>query len=211
MKLILGRIIVSDNTIKELLSKKNITIVTVETEYTEDLSCPTLIIGWYKCKELFGDQVSILKRTIKPNLYWTFAPNEKLQYFNEDTEKFVQKLYKDLIKPYKYQFIDPIIDNIINIDHVLRYSNNDKYDCVYLTEDFIYMFNEEEKLILGIDINYYKKLRFNIDKITFVLLGTSDITLTEDYTDDGVYQSYKKILNIDFEKKYIPLLETKKC
>ena len=49
-----------------------------------DNSLPTLIVGWKKTKELFGDKVSILHKKIEDNLYWTFNEGERKVDYETD-------------------------------------------------------------------------------------------------------------------------------
>lgn len=211
MKLVLGRIIIDEKFIQNnSFNEINIKIVDLIPDYIEDLETPTLIVGWEKVKNIFGDNVSILNKRIKPNLFWTFAPNEKKQTFLDDTNKYINELYNDLIKDYEYLFIDPVIDDIQNIDNIIRFLHRGLCDCIYITEDFIYMFNKREKLIIGIDIHYYSMLGFKMDKVIESLSEISKSVLIEDYTDEGIYQIYKNHFNTEFSKKFIPLLESKK-
>lgn len=211
MNFVLGRIVTERKVIEgNYLNDKNIKLVKLSDEYIEDTKTPTLLVGWELVSSIFGENVSILNKKIRKNLFWTFSPQEKMQQFNEDVEKFIYELYHDLIEGHEYYFIDPIIDSISKIDHLFRFIDDENYDSIYITDDFIYMYTKSEKLILGIDIKYYRRLQFNIEKIIEALSKRSHVVLTEDYTDQGVYQNYKKYLNIEFDKKYIPLLETLK-
>ncbi len=165
MNLVLGRIIVDEKFIgSSSFNEINIKVVELLSEYTENFEIPTLIVGWEKVKGIFGDNVSILNKRIRPNLYWTFAPNEKLQSFIDDTNKYINELYNDFIKDYEYYFIDPIVDDIQNIGNIIRFLYKGECDSIYMTEDFIYMYNSVQKIILGIDVHYYEMLGFKINK-----------------------------------------------
>lgn len=206
MELKLGRVIISKDVDLDFYFKdKNRSLVHIEHEYTES-KLPTLIIGWGKSEELFDDNISILNKKIKPNLYWTFSPSEKMEDFNEDTINFIDKLYGDFIRKYDYCFIDPIIDNITRPKHILRFSTSGTFDCAYVLSDFLYLFSKEDKTIFGIDLKYYKILGFDTELLTNIIVQRTTTSVIEDYTESGVYQVYKDHVQADIDKKYIPAL-----
>ncbi len=49
---------------------------------TIDDSLPTLIVGWEKTKEIYGDKVSILHKKIDDKTQWTFTTKERKGEFS---------------------------------------------------------------------------------------------------------------------------------
>lgn len=209
INLILGRLVVDSKFNNETnFRNKNTNLVTITDTYS-DSKLPTQIIGWNKAEEIFNDNISILNKVVRPNVYWTFSPDEKMQDFNEDVSYFINQLYGDYIKQFEYYFIDPVIDNITKLKHIMRFITQDRFGCSYISDDYIYMFCEEDKLILGIDLNYYEKLGMKNDLIKEFIKTQSIYTLVEDYSDTGVFQSFRNYLETEIDKKYIPALAIK--
>jgi len=211
--MILGEIIIPKTLInnERIVSAKNKGIVTIKEERIINSLLPTLIVGWANVKGMFNDkEISILNKTIRKNLYWTFAPGEDTQDFNEDIETFINHLYNDFISEVKYHFIDPIVENFsTSIELISMYENEYCFEKTYITENFIYIYDKPKNIILGIDLKYLKFLNFNIDQLLLEIKKISCQLLMEDYTDTGIYQKYKQFLNNDFDKKFIPLLVSK--
>jgi len=211
--MILGEIIISKELLnnEKTLSLLNKPTLNIKTEMDINPEIPTLIIGWCVVSKMFNeDEVSILNKKIKDNLYWTFSPKEDKQEFNENIDEFIDKSYNDFIKDISYHGLDPIIDEFKNPDEFIdKFLPGGKFDNVYLTDDFIYIYSESNKVIYGIDLKYYNFLRFKTDKLIEVITENTHHVLIEDYTiEEGVYQKYKNYLNNDVDKKFIPLIES---
>jgi hypothetical protein len=108
-------------TVGNIITKESITGIpsnfgVYETVPTTDI--PNLIIGWELTKTLYPE-VSILRKKIKDNLYWTFSPIEKRSHFENDLKKYIDKSYKDYIIKIKFHNIDPIIYKINTVDELL--------------------------------------------------------------------------------------------
>jgi hypothetical protein len=211
--MVLGEIIIPEdlkdnNTIQSIKDKP---LLKIKTDKEIDSNIPTLIIGWKNVENMCNEtEKSILNKKIKENLFWTFSYDENTQDFNEDIESFIDKLYDDLIKDIKYIFIDPVIDKLYDETDLINYINiSINLDNIYITEDFIYIYDEQKKIISGIDINYCKFFKFDIEKIIAYINLESRQTLIEDYTNTGVYQTYKNYLNKEIDKKYIVLIANK--
>lgn len=208
--MILGEIIIDQKLKENILIKKikDKILLKIKTENNLNPQIPTQIIGWNKVKEICGEEVSILNKTIKKNLYWTFEPNEKLQDFNEDIIKFLNYLYGDFIEKISYEFIDPVINKIKNFDDFLNKFNLNKIDSTYFTDDFIYLFIKENNKVYGLDIKYNKVLKIdNISLINNIKKNSIIISLETYELETSIYQKYKKIFDKEIDKKYIPVFE----
>lgn len=201
----LGEIVIEnklfENSLIKQISEKGIVSINDTFDFK---NIPTLIIGWKNVNKTIKLKVSIVNKKVKKNIFWTFSPEEDLQDFNEDIIKFIDKLYEDFVSGIKYEFIDPIIKNIKNSTDIKNIVKEGKFDVSYFTDDFIYIYNESEKLIYGIDLNYYNFLKYNIKTLTNIITENSDNVFIEDYTlESGIYQKYKNFLNKDFDKKFL--------
>ena len=209
--MILGEIIITEDLMSNALieSIKEKPILKIKTEKTINSEITTMLVGWKETKLFKNLDITILNKTINDNLFWTYSPSENLQDFNEDIPYFIDQLYNDYIRGIKYKFIDPVIDDVKSIIDIVKYSSNDKFDCSYYTDDFIYMFNATDKTIYGIDIKYYNYLKLNINKLIDKLRLSTNNNIIEEYSlEESVYQKYKNYFNHDFDKKYIPYLIT---
>lgn len=192
-----------------IIAAKDKGILTVKESKDINPKLPTLIIGWYNVSTMFHeDEVSIINKKIRENLFWTFAPGEDTQDFNEDVEEFINQLYSDFISDVKYHFVDPIVENFLTSDELLSHYENDYcFENSYITENFIYIYDKPKNIILGLDLKYLKFLKFDVEEIKSKIQILSCDVSVEDYTEEGTYQKYKQFFNKDFDKKYIVYLE----
>jgi len=127
-----------------------------------DNSLPTLIVGWGKTKEIFGDKISILNKKISDNLYWTFLPTERRVDYDDDIIIFKRVCYDNFGSELSYVYIDPIHDKPQKIKKILKkiYSLNesisyftDKNMLYILGENIIFGVNLEITEFIGIKTN----------------------------------------------------------
>ena len=60
---------------------------------TIDDSLPTLIVGWEKTKEIYGEEVSILHKKIDDKTQWTFSTKERKVDYDKDIKRFMEECY----------------------------------------------------------------------------------------------------------------------
>lgn len=117
---------------------------------------PTLVIGWKKVKECFGE-VDILDWRINDLVYWTFNSREKRNRMLEDIEKFYSLAIDHFLKSIKYEFIDLLIMDKPNKRSILNKILDSECKVVYINNDMLYISFCESKYIIGIslyDIEY---------------------------------------------------------
>lgn len=206
MNIKLGEIIIPTELWDNMLIQelKNQPIILIKDEFKIDKSIPTLIIGWKNVKNKYGDRVSILNKKIHNKLYWTFEPNENLQDFNEDIEKYINMLYSDFIEDVDYNLIDPIFDNL---DITIFKEQYGLFDNGYITEDFIFLYKKSENRIYGLDIKYLKYLKFNVQLLINIIYDICPNILVETYDENSIIQKYKIYFNKEINKKFIPFLQ----
>lgn len=161
---------------------------------------PTLIIGWYKTKELYSNQ-DILDRKINETTFWTFKKSEQRDKHETELFEFIDFSYKYLIKDITYFFIDPLNYSLSQIKKIIKKLKESKDIISYKNNDMVYLYTD--KIIFGIDLRLLKYMGFDIGKIiekigriTLVFLDNSEILIE--------YKSY--IEKINNEIKYIPYL-----
>ncbi len=140
-------------------------------------SLPTIIIGWEKTKIIIGeDNVSILHKKIKNDLYWTFNQKERKVDYELDIENFKDVCLNEIENKIKYIYVDvlhdtkrkikKIINKIIGLEYIITYKNN---------KNMLYIFGEG--LVFGIDLNMCEFIGIEKNKIIEKVNNISDVTL----------------------------------
>lgn len=172
-----------------------------------DNSLPTLIIGWYKTKELYPEQ-DILERKINDNLFWIFKKSESRDKYESELFDFIELSYKNLIKDIDYVFIDPLNYSLSKIKKILTKIKNSKDIIGYKHDQMIYLYTN--KIIFGIDLKLLEFIGINTYKIitklrlyTYVFIE-KNIIFSETNQILIEYKHYIEKLNNEI--KYIPYL-----
>jgi hypothetical protein len=125
---------------------------------------PTLIIGWELVKKMFPEQ-NILESKITENITWTFSKREKRYKYEKDIEEFNKKIIQHLNNQINYRFFNYILSSKTKQNNFIEFIN--KGGCyIYYNSRFIYIYNVENKITIGISINdlFYN----NIDTNQFI-------------------------------------------
>ena len=169
---------------------------------TIDDSLPTLIVGWEKTKEIYGDKVSILHKKIDDKTQWTFSTKERKVDYDKDIESFMSNCYSNIGKDINYVYIDVIHDSKKKIKKIIRKIYSLKNPKVYNhLNRMIYIYGEN--IVFGVDIevlNYigidYKKVLDNLSRIPNCL-----------FIDEKIFNIYKSIINkINGKVRLIPYI-----
>ena len=103
-----------------------------------DFSIPTLIIGKKNALELFGEEdVKVLDRKIKNNVFWTYGKTEKRNIYEEDLNKFNQYLIKNLSKNIIYIFFNVLSEPLYRIKRFIAFMSGNVDKIVYITDNTI--------------------------------------------------------------------------
>lgn len=160
---------------------------------------PTLVVGWDVVKTINPD-ADFIDKKLSNDIFWTFKKTERRDIFEEDLYNFIQYSYNILIKEIKYQFVDFIQLDKIEIKDLFNQIKNQK-STSYFYNDMIYIHNE--KTIYGIDLKLVKYLDFDLTKTINKIKNYSNVFLI----DDDIIIEYKDIIDmLDNEVKYIPYL-----
>jgi len=169
---------------------------------TIDDSLPTLIVGWEKTKEIYGDKVSILHKKIDDKTQWTFSTKERKVDYDKDIESFMSNCYSNIGKDINYVYIDVIHDSKKKIKKIIRKIYSLKNPKVYNhLNRMIYIYGEN--IVFGVDIevlNYigidYKKVLDKVSRIPNCL-----------FIDEKIFNIYKSIINkINGKVRLIPYI-----
>ena len=169
---------------------------------TIDDSLPTLIVGWEKTKEIYGDKVSILHKKIDDKTQWTFSTKERKVDYDKDIESYMSNCYSNIGKDINYIYVDVIHDSKKKIKKIIRKIYSLKNPKVYNhLNRMIYIYGDN--IVFGVDIevlNYigidYKKVLDKLSKISNCL-----------FIDEKIFNIYKSIINkINGKVRLIPYI-----
>jgi len=137
--------------------------ISEELDSIDDL-LPTIIIGWKKTKEKYGDDVSILHKKIKDNLYWTFSPTERKVDYEKDIILFKELCYNNVGKNIHYVYLDILHGKLHTIKKIIKKIYSLKTPISYISKtNMLYIF--DENIIFGVDLNITELIGINKDKI----------------------------------------------
>lgn len=126
---------------------------------------PTLIVGYDTTCDIYGeDNLNVLNRKIKKNIFWTFKRNEKRQICDVDIEDFIRYSYKQYIKRLNYVDLDFIQDKPIKTVKIVRKLLSISNPISYETENnVIYIYSDN--IIFGLDLNVFEYIGLDVEKI----------------------------------------------
>lgn len=187
--MIIGNIVCS-----EKMENKKFNLVSDLKEIKNTL--PTLIIGWENTKNILGENnVSILKKEVTDNLYWTFNIKERKVDYEVDVETFEEVCYKTIEENINYVYIDVLHDSkrkikkifnkILSLPHITTYKNNN---------NMLYIFGEN--LVFGVDLNICEFIGIKKQKIIDKVKEITDVTLLQ----NEIFNKCKDLINNNREK-----------
>lgn len=189
-KLFLGRIISSSKKI-EVPS-----YIEVTAKYTES-TIPTLIVGKKKAIELFGDEnVHVLDKTISETVKWTYAKNERRDFFEEDIANFIAEIEHRALSSVKYYFINIFTEKLSFIKKFVKWLKSGVKITAYVTKKEIYFYGGKEVVgVSTVDFEYIgiptAKIIRKLQEIPSIELVTASIT---DSVMPSAFKSKKNIL-----------------
>jgi len=161
---------------------------------------PTLIVGYEYVNKHYPD-FDISNFCLGPDLYWTFKRTERRDKFEEDLNRFIKKVYKNLTNDIVYIFVDPIQYKTKTLIKIVRKIYSLKNIISFVNGEMIYLYSGN--FIFGIDLKLLKFMSFDIDKIKNKIKSISS-----DFLDDNkILIEYKKTVDaLDNQVRYIPFL-----
>jgi len=180
---------------RKLLNDESFIFVT--SELPENITSPTLIVGWELVKRLFPNQ-SILDKKIKDNLFWTFTKNEKRVEYDKDIIAFYRLILDNIIlNNLEYYFFDIFKVSLFKIKNLINLikSDIDKHIYIYASS-FIYLYYE--KYVIGISIEDLEYIGVSKDKILKLLYKNkfNHIFYNTDFISMNIWKvvSYNKVI-----------------
>lgn len=127
-----------------------------------DKSIPTLIVGWGEVKKIFPSQ-DILTPYIDDNTTWTFSKREKRFQYEKDIQLFINNVIKNINENVNYKFFNYILYNKEKQKTFIEYVR--RGNCsLYHNSRFLYIYNNVDKITLGISLNDLKYINVDIKK-----------------------------------------------
>ena len=186
-------------------SKSFVSYKTIEVRGIDSYECnesiPTLIIGKKNAEKLFGvENIKVLNKQIKENLYWTFSKFERRSEYEKDIEAFYSTVFSSIMKKLKYTALNIYTLPYSKIRNSINYINNKTCKKVALiTNNHVYI--NFETTVLGISIDELNYIGITKDKfVTFLKKNNIVIYYS--------FQEYNEILKkyFNFNKIVIPYL-----
>jgi hypothetical protein len=165
-----------------------------------DNSLPTLIVGWDKTKQIFGNKISILNKKISDNLFWTFLPKERRVDYDDDLSKFKKLCINTFGDELSYVYIDPIHDKSKKIKKILKKIYSLDESISYITDkNMLYILGDN--IIFGVDLNISEFIGVENDKIISRIHNLPSSVLI----DNEIFNKCKEfIIKLDNDYKLVP-------
>ena len=177
-----------------------------------DNTLPTLFVGWsfMRNSNLRVDSIknaSILEKVILPNkLFWEFSFDENTSSHVIGTNYFtiqVPEYYFNL--NYKFIDIDPIYNNIHNINELKNFIPDEIENFYVYKNDIVYFLFEN--IVYGINLNFYSYIGMNKENILDLIKKHSSRGFVDEIGD--IYTEYHKMFpELSFLKRFIVVISS---
>ena len=169
---------------------------------TIDDSLPTLIVGWEKTKEIYGDKVSSLHKKIDDKTQWTFTTKERKVDYDKDIESFMSNCYSNIGKDINYVYIDVMHDTKKKIKKIIKKIYSLKNPKVYNhLNRMIYIYGDN--IVFGVDIEILSYIGIDYNKILTKLSKIPNCL----FIDEKIFNIYRGIINkINGKVRLIPYI-----
>lgn len=125
---------------------------------------PTLIVGKELAESICGkENIHVLDKKIKKNLFWTFARLEKRSEYELDIEKFNSFVITKLMSMVKYAFFNLYYEPLSRIKRLISFVVNDEEKHLYMTKNHIYIYYNGN--VFGISLGQIRYVGINDKKI----------------------------------------------
>ena len=169
---------------------------------TIDDSLPTLIVGWEKTKEIYGDKVSILHKKIDDKTQWTFTTKERKVDYDKDIESFMSNCYSNIGKDINYVYIDVMHDTKKKIKKIIKKIYSLKNPKVYNhLNRMIYIYGDN--IVFGVDIEILSYIGIDYNKVLTKLSKIPNCL----FIDEKIFNIYRGMINkINGKVRLIPYI-----
>lgn len=155
-----------------------------------DLSVPTLIVGKELAVSICGSEnIHVLNKKIKENLYWTYSKFEKRNEFEKDIEAFNSLIIDKLSHSVKYTFINIFYEPLSRIKRIISFIKNGNKKLFYFTKNHVYLYYNG--YVFGFSLDQTRYIGISDEKIkTMVSLNVNNTILCNDKFVSNVIKRY---------------------
>lgn len=133
------------------------------SDFIYDSTTPSLIIGRNNAEKLVGkENVKLLNKEIKENLYWTFSKMEKRSQFEVDVEAFYSNCFKKIFKNIAYEPINLYTCTINDIKFLINAIKTGE-NRIYITEKNIFI--PVDGKIYGVSVDEIEFIGVKCEKV----------------------------------------------
>lgn len=140
---------------------------------------PTLIVGKKNAESLFGrENVHVLDKKIKENLWWTFSLLERRDEFENDIAIFNKMVIDNIGRNITYSFFNLFTENIGRIKKFITFMKNNESKIIYSTDRHLYIFYKH--FVFGLSFDQTDFLGVKKEKIIKILNSIPSIVMIND-------------------------------
>lgn len=140
---------------------------------------PTLIVGKKNAESLFGrENVHVLDKKIKENLWWTFSLLERRDEFENDIAIFNKMVINNIGRNITYSFFNLFTENIGRIKKFITFMKNNESKIIYSTDRHLYIFYKH--FVFGLSFDQTDFLGVKKEKIMKILNSIPSIVMLND-------------------------------
>ena len=163
---------------------------------------PILIIGWDLVKEMYGNKVSILHKSINLKTYWTFNSKERKADFETDIESFKEFCYNSFGDNIPYVYLDILYGKKNVNKKIIKKILTLVKPYVYVSDNnMVYIFGDN--IIFGIDLNILDYFDGKKEKTLRVINNLNSAVLI----DSEIFNNYRDfIYKIKNKQRLIPYI-----
>jgi hypothetical protein len=163
---------------------------------------PILIIGWDLVKEMYGNKVSILHKSINLKTYWTFNSKERKADFETDIESFKEFCYNSFGDNIPYVYLDILYGKKNVNKKIIKKILTLVKPYVYVSDNnMVYIFGDN--IIFGIDLNILDYFDGKKEKTLRVINNLNSAVLI----DSEIFNKYRDFLyKIKNKNRLIPYI-----
>jgi hypothetical protein len=165
---------------------------------------PLLIVGIKKAKELYPNQIDLVKYHIEKNIYRCYSPEEYLSEFLKKYEEFILNIHGSYLNFLNFEIVDLFFKNINENGQLIEFLKQSNIDIYYQLNKMLYCYSKLDNKIYIININEF--VWFDKLKIDFLYEFLSDKTYYND-SDLKIYNYFINLFNSQdnfFVEKTIP-------
>lgn len=185
---------------KSKIEVENFKICDVFESINEEL--PTLIVGWKLAKEIYGEDISILHKKIKNNLFWTFDKTERKSEYELDFESFKEHCFENFGENIPYVYLDILYGSKrVNYKIIKKILSLKNLTTFFTKNEMVYIYGE--KIIFGIDLNILNYFDGKQEKIIDTIKKINNNTLV-DYT---IFNKCKDLIyKLKNKNRFVPYI-----